>query len=78
MECGLDEELVKDSLKRLSRNLLIVFRGDRVRARSVGEFMITNQMMHDPDPDLIIENGVVRVRESSAVGMNKEPGGNVL
>ncbi|PKL60170.1 MAG: hypothetical protein CVV33_04070 [Methanomicrobiales archaeon HGW-Methanomicrobiales-4] len=64
-------EIVEESLNRLSKQLLIEYRGDLYRACSIEHFMISNQMKHDPLSQIIIENGVVKVRDP---GNKKKPG----
>jgi len=64
---GFSRDIVQESLTRLMSNLLITLREDLYRACSIEEFMITNQMRNDPFSQIIIENGVVKVRDP---GMN--------
>jgi len=59
---GLSSSVVQESLDRLRSNLLIICRGDLFRACSIEEYMITSQMKHDPCSNIIIENGVVKVK----------------
>ena len=59
---GLSPHIIQKSLDRLRSHLLIVCHGDRFRACSIEEYMITSQMKHDPCSNIIIENGVVKVR----------------
>lgn len=61
-------EIVQESLKRLSKQLLIECRSGLYRACSIEHFMISNQMNHDPLSQIIIENGVVKVRNPEKNG----------
>jgi hypothetical protein len=61
---GFSPEIVQMSLDRLSAHLLIECRGDHYRACSIEEFMVLNHMKHDPFSQVIIENGVVKVRST--------------
>jgi hypothetical protein len=60
---GFSLEVVQESLNRLTGSLLVTRRGDQYRASSIEEFMITNRMKHDPLSDIIIENGIIRVKD---------------
>lgn len=61
-QSGFPREIVEQSLERLVARLLISNRGDLYQACSIEEFMISNQMKHDPLSDIIIENGIVKVK----------------
>jgi hypothetical protein len=60
---GFSREIVQESLNRLSVQLLIDCRGELYRACSIEQFMISNHLKHDPLSQIIIENGVVKVRD---------------
>lgn len=64
---NISREIVQESLDRLVSHLLITCRGDLYQACSMEEFMITNQMKHDPFSNIIIENGVVKVRDPGTI-----------
>lgn len=68
---GYNREIVEESLGRLRSNLLIDCRGEQYRACSIEEFLITNQMKHDPLSGITIENGVVKVKKAD----DKDPAG---
>ncbi len=59
---GFSREQVEESLARLMKTHLVECRGDRYRACSLEEFLITSQLNQDPFSDIIIENGVVKVK----------------
>lgn len=62
-DSGFSPDTVHESLGRLISTMLIIRRGALYRACSFEEFMITNRMKHDPTSDIIIENGVIRVKD---------------
>ncbi len=62
---GFSQTLVEESLSRLTRTLLVECRADRYRVCSFEEFLITSRMNQDPLSDIIIENGVVKVKQTS-------------
>lgn len=72
-----NDEIVEESVKRLKSSLLIELRGDQYRACSIEEFLITNQMKHDPFSDIIIENGIIKVKQPDTItnttGQDQEP-----
>lgn len=62
-QSGFSQDIVSESINRLIQNMLIIRRGDQYRACSIEEFMISNQMKHDPFSQIIIENGVVKMKD---------------
>jgi hypothetical protein len=67
--CGFSDEVVQESLDRLRSSLLIRRQGEKFRVCSIEEFMFSNQMKHDPCSDIVIEDGVIRVKSPA---MRKE------
>ena len=62
---GYSPEIVVQSLERLRASLLVERRGDRFRACSIEEFLITSRFNQDPCSDIYIEDGIVKVRSNS-------------
>lgn len=60
---GFSRDQVEESLARLIKTHLVECRGERYRGCSLEEFLITSQLNQDPFSDIIIENGVVKVKE---------------
>lgn len=63
---GYEPGIVQESLGRLISSLLINIRGEKYRICSIEEMLIAGQMKRDPFSDIIIENGVVKVRTPPA------------
>jgi len=70
---GYPPEIVEKSLERLRSSLLVERRGDRFRACSIEEFLITSRCNQDPFSDIFIEDGVVKVRSNSR-STSSDPG----
>ncbi len=68
---GFSREQVEESLARLMKTHLVECRGDQYRACSLEEFLITSQMNQDPFSDIIIENGVVKVKSPTIESADK-------
>jgi len=63
-QTGLAPEIVEESLARLEHYCLINRNGTEIRVLSIGESLITNQILYDKDLPYTIENGVVKARRS--------------
>ena len=60
---GFEQEIVRDSLKRMEKSCLIGFEGDNVRLLSLQEMLLKCSIKNTaakPDSPVIIENGVIR------------------
>ena len=64
-DSGFSQEGVRESLDRLQTLLLVIQRDGDYRACSIDEYIISSQMRHDPASSIIIENGVIKVKDTS-------------
>lgn len=61
---GFTPDIVQESLARLISYLLVECRGEHYRVCSLEQILITGQLKQDPFSDIIIENGVVKVKST--------------
>ncbi|WOF15881.1 MarR family transcriptional regulator [Methanoplanus sp. FWC-SCC4] len=62
-ECGMEEDIVIDSIKRLEKSCLISIKEENVRVLSLNEMLLKNQIINTVtknDSPVIIENGIIK------------------
>jgi hypothetical protein len=60
---GWNRSVVEASISRLENNCLIAIVGDSVNLLSLSDILMLNEMMHFPDMQIYVENGVIRVKK---------------
>jgi hypothetical protein len=71
---GFSHDIVQESLDRMTSYLLIESRGDLFLVCTIEQYLITSQMKHDPFSNIIIENGVVKVKKMDNPDQIQESG----